>query len=98
MRVLPELVEAASRTGNPGVACDALGHLAEWTQAGGTTAVRLTAQEVQIARLAAAGLPNPEIAFRLFLSPRTVRYHLGKVFTKLGITSRGQLSRALAGA
>jgi DNA-binding CsgD family transcriptional regulator len=63
-----------------------------------TTAAQLTAQEAQIARLAAEGLSNPEIAFRLFLSPRTVQYHLGKVFTKLGITSRGQLSRALTGA
>jgi DNA-binding CsgD family transcriptional regulator len=198
MRVLPELIEAAARTRNPDVAGDALGRLAEWTQAGGTdwglgiearcrallaegqaaealyreaisrlgrtpmrpelarahllygewlrrqrrrtdgreqlraavqmlenigmeayagrarrelraaggtarqaaitAAVQLTAQEAQIARLAAGGLSNPEIAYRLFLSPRTVQYHLGKVFTKLGITSRGQLSRALAGA
>jgi DNA-binding CsgD family transcriptional regulator len=198
MRVLPELIEAAARTRNPDVASDALGRLAEWTQAGGTdwglgiearcrallaegqaaealyreaisrlgrtpmrpelarahllygewlrrqrrrtdgreqlraavqmlenigmeayagrarrelraaggtarqaaitAAVQLTAQEAQIARLAAGGLSNPEIAYRLFLSPRTVQYHLGKVFTKLGITSRGQLSRALAGA
>ena len=55
----------------------------------------LTAQEAQIARLAADGLSNPEIGTRLFLSPRTVQYHLGKVFTKLDITSRTQFSRAL---
>jgi DNA-binding CsgD family transcriptional regulator len=57
----------------------------------------LTAQEAQIARLAADGLSNPEIGTRLFLSPRTVQYHLGKVFTKLDIASRTQLSRALSG-
>jgi DNA-binding CsgD family transcriptional regulator len=198
MRVLPELIEAAARTGNLAAARDALDRLAEWTQAGSTdwglgiearcralltegqaaeawyleaigrlggtrlrpelarahllygewlrrerrrtdareqlrtavqmldtigmeayaararrelraaggtarrtavtTVVQLTSQEAQIARLAAEGLSNPEIAFRLFLSPRTVQYHLGKVFTKLGITSRGQLSRSLTGA
>ena len=63
-----------------------------------TTAVQLTAQEAQIARLAADGLSNPEIGTRLFLSPRTVQYYLGKVFTKLDITLRTQLSRALTGA
>jgi len=76
----------------------------ELRTAGGTTRRRavsvraeLTAQEAQIARLAAGGLSNPEIGTRLFLSPRTVQYHLGKAFTKLGITSRTQLGRALSG-
>jgi DNA-binding CsgD family transcriptional regulator len=196
MWALPELVEAASHTGNTQLASDALDQLAEWTQASGTdwglgvearcralvsdgeqadhlyeeaitrlgrtrirpelarchllygewlsrqqrpagardqlrtachmlddigmeafaerarrelratgatrrrrvVAVRmeLTTQEAQIARLAADGLSNPEIGVRLFLSRRTVQYHLGKVFTKLGITSRAQLSRALS--
>jgi DNA-binding NarL/FixJ family response regulator len=56
---------------------------------------RLTPHEEQIARLARDGLSNPEIGARLFLSPRTVEWHLRKVFTKLGISSRMGLRDAL---
>ena len=55
----------------------------------------LTAQEAQIARLAREGLSNPEIGSRLFISARTVQYHLGNIFAKLGIASRSQLSHVL---
>jgi DNA-binding CsgD family transcriptional regulator len=57
----------------------------------------LTAQEVQIAQFARDGLSNTEIGARLFISPRTVEYHLHKVFSKLGITTREHLDRVLPG-
>jgi ATP/maltotriose-dependent transcriptional regulator MalT len=57
----------------------------------------LTGQELQIAQLAAKGLSNREIGQRLYLSHRTISTHLYRVFPKLGISSRGELSAALAG-
>ena len=55
----------------------------------------LTPQERQIAQLASERLSSPEIAARLYLSPRTVEWHLRKVYSKLGIRSRRELAEAL---
>jgi DNA-binding NarL/FixJ family response regulator len=53
-------------------------------------------EQVEADELASEGLSNREIAAKLFISSRTVEYHLHKVFTKLGINSRNQLSRAMS--
>jgi len=58
-----------------------------------STIDQLTPQELQISRYVAQGLRNKEVAARLFLSPRTIEYHLRNVFSKLGIDSRAQLAR-----
>ncbi len=71
------------------------GYRRDRAQAQPGTRDELTAQETQIARLARDGLSNPEIGTRLFISSRTVQYHLRKVFMKLGIRSRSQLDGVL---
>ena len=65
---------------------------------GGRPLDRLTPQELQVARLVARGASNSDAAAALFLSPRTVEYHLHKVFRKLGLHARAELAAALAGS
>ena len=57
-----------------------------------STLLRLTPQELQVARFVAEGRPTREVAAQLFLSPRTVEFHLRNVFTKLGVSSRTELA------
>ena len=85
------------RTANGGAGCELLATGETARKRTVATSSQLTAQEAQVARLARDGLSNPQISARLFISTRTVRYHLTKVFTKLGITSRSQLDRVLPG-
>src|SRR5207302_138577 len=109
---LPELAEAASRTGSRA----ALEEARAWISARASTTPTawapgiearveslasdgpLTAQEAQITRLVKEGLTNPEIGTRLFLSARTVEWHLRNVFGKVGVSSRRQLRDADLGA
>jgi DNA-binding NarL/FixJ family response regulator len=55
---------------------------------------QLTAQELQVARFVAQGLSNRDVAAQLFVSPRTIDFHLRNVFTKVGVSSRTQLAHA----
>jgi DNA-binding CsgD family transcriptional regulator len=73
----------------------ATGETIDQTTKTGTPLGRLTPQEREVARLAAAGATNKEIAAQLFLSPRTVGHHLYRAFPKLGITSRAQLTEII---
>jgi DNA-binding CsgD family transcriptional regulator len=62
------------------------------------TAKDLTAQEAHIARLAVRGLTNPEIGAELYISPRTVEWHLRKIFAKVGVSTRRELRRSMSDA
>ncbi|GGP97113.1 helix-turn-helix transcriptional regulator [Streptosporangium pseudovulgare] len=85
-----ERLEAAPWAARARTELGATGSAAPEAPAPGVLA-RLTPQELQIVRLAAGGLSNRDIAAQLFLSPRTVGYHLYKAYPKLGVASRGEL-------
>jgi DNA-binding NarL/FixJ family response regulator len=73
-------------------------HRRDGRKRSGETVTTLTAQEALIARLARDGRTNPQIGGQLFLSGRTIEWHLRKIITKLGISSRCELNAALAQA
>ena len=58
-----------------------------------STLVKLTPMELKIAQLVASGMSNKDVAAQIWVSPRTVAFHLRNVFTKAGVTSRGELAR-----
>jgi DNA-binding CsgD family transcriptional regulator len=94
LRIAHEMFEAMGMHGfaeRAGRELAATGETARKRTATTASAPQLTSQEAQVARLAAEGLTNPEIGARLFISAKTVAYHLSKVFTKLDISSRAQL-------
>jgi len=96
---LREALGAFTRAGAEPLAERARGELRASGEATGRTQPnainQLTAQELQIARLVAEGASNRDVAIRLFLSPRTVEYHLYKIYPKLGVASRTELARVL---
>jgi len=100
-RVLREALESFEKTGaqpwaeRARVELRGTGEVIDPTSATGTPLGRLTPQEREVVRLAAAGHSNREIAAQLFLSPRTVGHHRYRAFPKLEVTSRDQLTEAL---
>jgi DNA-binding CsgD family transcriptional regulator len=96
LRTAHQMLEEMGMAGFAERACKELAATGETARKRTIEAVTdLTAQEAQIARLARNGRSNTEISTQLFISPRTVEWHLGKVFTKLGISSRRELRTAL---
>ncbi|HEY7047907.1 MAG TPA: AAA family ATPase [Jatrophihabitantaceae bacterium] len=94
LRTAHELFTATDMDGFAGLAARELGATGETVRKRhAETSSRLTAQEAQVARLVGDGLSNAEVAARMFISRRTVEWHLSQVFAKLQVTSRQQLRR-----